>query len=103
MSNPLFQVRDLLRLRGMATAAQLGAELHLPSGVVEDMRAHWGRRGMVAEVGASGSGHCASGGGRGCSSCGQCAGASTPVTLYHWRDPGSRTGSPATTLRLIPV
>jgi hypothetical protein len=103
MSNPLFQVRDLLRQRGMATAAQLAAELRLPSGVVEDMLAHWGRRGLVAEVGASGSGSCASGGRRGCSSCGQCAGASAPATLYHWRDPGAPTGSPGTMLRLIPV
>ena len=103
VSTPLFQVRDLLRRRGMATSAQLAAELRLPSGVVDDMLAHWGRRGMVAEVGASASGHCASGGSRGCSSCGQCAAASTPATLYHWRDPDSRTGSPVTTLRLIPV
>lgn len=103
MSNPLFQVRDLLRRRGMATASQLAAELRLPPGVVEDMLAHWDRRGMVAEVGASGSGACASGGNRGCSSCGQCAGAPAPARLYRWRDPGSRTGTAATTLRLIPV
>ena len=85
MNGPLFQLRDLLRRRGMASAAQLAAELRLPAGVVEDMLAHWSRRGLVAGAQAPASGACGSGGG--CASCGQCASsAAAPAVLYRWRE-----------------
>jgi FeoC like transcriptional regulator len=84
MNGPLFQLRDLLRRRGMASAAQLAAELRLPAGVVEDMLAHWSRRGLVAGAEAPASGACGSGGG--CASCGQCASAAAPAVLYRWRE-----------------
>ncbi len=88
MNGPLFQVRELLRQRGMASAGQLAAELRLPLGVVEDLLAHWTRRGMAVAAEAASAGACGSG--SGCGSCGQCAGTAMPTALYQWREPGAQ-------------
>jgi hypothetical protein len=87
MNGPLFQVRELLRQRGMVSAGQLAAELRLPLGVVEDLLAHWTRRGMAVTAEAPAAGACGSGG---CGSCGQCGGSAVPAALYQWREPGAQ-------------
>ncbi len=100
MNGPLFQVRELLRQRGMASAGQLAAELRLSPGVVEDLLAHWIRRGMAVAAPAAAAGACGSGG---CGSCGQCAGPAMPAALYQWRDPSAQ-GRPRTiALRPLPA
>lgn len=87
MTSPLFQVRDLLRECGMASAAQLARELRLPTPVVEDMLAHWTRRGQVTSTEpANATGSCGS---TGCNSCGQCGSAPSSSVLYRWRASGT--------------
>ena len=96
MNSPLFQVRDLLRQRGMASAGQLAAELQLPLGVVEDLLAHWTRRGMAVAAEAPAVGACGSGG---CATCGQCGGAALPTALFQWRETGMQARSRTIALR----
>jgi Mn-dependent DtxR family transcriptional regulator len=45
--NPLFAVRDLLRQHKVATSGQLASELKLSHDVVDDVLAHWQRRGLI--------------------------------------------------------
>lgn len=86
MSNPLFDVREVLRSRQMASVMQIAGELRLPVSVVEDMLAHWVRRGMASRVEQTATG-CGSGG---CNTCGQCTGAPAKSGgLYAWDGPGA--------------
>lgn len=69
--NPLFAVRDALRAHAVATPAQLAAELALPRAVVDDVLAHWLRRGCAQQVlpnGGACSAGCCGGGCGGCAS-----------------------------------
>ena len=101
MSAVLFDVRDALKARQMASAAQIAADLHLPTGAVQDMLAHWVRRGLAAEVasGATG-GSCGSGA---CGGCGQCASPSPAQALYVWQGPGKSQAAPHPVFALRPA
>jgi hypothetical protein len=85
--NPLFAVRERLRAGGAATVSQLAAELRLSPNLVQDLLAHWQRRGQVESLGLGPSGcgsACNSGG---CNSCqlpqpSQSGG----ITVFRWRD-----------------
>lgn len=80
--NPLFAIRDSLRAHGVATAAQLAAELELPRGVVDNALAHWLRRGHAQHVSLAGGGAC----GTGCSSgCGTC-GVGMQGAVFRWKE-----------------
>lgn len=88
--SPLFAVRDRLRSRGTATSLLLAAELELSLPVVEDILAHFERRGQVRrEVPANGAG-C---GGRPCGSCTLCNTAPSPVAWFRWCGPGGGPSS----------
>ena len=101
MSAVLFDVRDALKARQMASAAQIAADLRLPTGAVQDMLAHWVRRGLAAEVasGATG-GSCGSGA---CGGCGQCASPSPAQALYVWQGPGKSQAAPHPVFALRPA
>lgn len=83
--NPLFAVRDALRTHGMATPSQLAVELALPRAVVDDVIAHWQRRGYAVpaalDSGACGTG-CKGGG------CGSCA-SGVQGEVFRWHDPAA--------------
>ncbi|MBU1175257.1 MAG: FeoC-like transcriptional regulator [Alphaproteobacteria bacterium] len=88
--NPLFAVRDLLRQRQIATSGQLATELSLATEIVDDVLAHWQRRGMVeSEVVETGRG-CGIGSRSSCGGCNGCdiaakAGPSSPsISAYRW-------------------
>lgn len=69
--NPLFAVRDLLRERHVATSTQLANTLRLPPDVVDDVLAHWQRRGLIEREPVETGGGC---GIASRSSCGGCNG-----------------------------
>ncbi|MEJ2632706.1 MAG: FeoC-like transcriptional regulator [Acidihalobacter sp.] len=93
--NPLFAVRDRLREEGEATASQLAAILHLPRGTVEDMLAHWQRRGRVEPVVLGFGNGCASGcGGGACSSCSAPPVSAGGVRIYRWCEAGRAAPQP---------
>ena len=87
MTAILFDVRDALKTRQMASAAQIAAELQLPASAVQDMLGHWVRRGLAAEVTPTAAG--GSCGSRACGSCGQCATPSPSQALYQWLGPAA--------------
>lgn len=85
----LFGLRDALRQRGPASAAELARRLQRPEAVVQAMLEHWLRRGRVqrlaparAEAPDAPHGACSSGA---CSSCGSCSPTRGHVAaLYAW-------------------
>ncbi len=99
-SNPLFAVRDTLRARGLASVAQIAAERQLPVAVVDEILAHWVRRGMAHAVAPQTGGACGSGG---CSSCGQCAVPSHSAMLYAWDGPGAAAAPQRPVIALKPA
>ncbi|WP_449369545.1 FeoC-like transcriptional regulator [Thiomonas sp.] len=78
--NPLFAVRDCLRDRQLASAAEIAACVQVSTPIAEDMLAHWVQRGLIERIDAQG-GVCSSGS---CGSCGLC-GARKTAALYQWR------------------
>ncbi len=93
MGNPLFDVREALRARQMATPAQLAAELQLPTSAVEAMLEHWVRRGLAAPAAAQAGAACGSGG---CTTCGACATAAPANVVYVWTGSGDAAVSRST-------
>lgn len=83
--NPLFAVRERLRARGSATSRQLAAELELPTAVVEDILAHFERRGQVQAVTPAAVSGC---GADRCGSCNLCFTAGPSVAWFRWRGAG---------------
>lgn len=79
--NPLFAVRDCLRDKQLASAADVAACVQVPTLVAEDMLAHWVHRGLVERLDAHGS-SCSTGS---CQSCGACASSKNAVVVYQWR------------------
>ena len=88
--NPLFAVRDLLRQRHVATSGQLATELDLSTEVVDDVLAHWQRRGLIeserVETGCGcGIGSRATCGGcNGCDIAAKLAPSSPSISAYRW-------------------
>ncbi|MDY0329903.1 MAG: FeoC-like transcriptional regulator [Thiomonas sp.] len=80
--NPLFAVRDCLRDRQLASAAEIAACVQVSTPIAEDMLAHWVQRGLIERIDAQG-GVCSSGS---CGGCGLC-GARKTAALYQWRGP----------------
>ena len=70
--NPLFAVRDLLRTREVATSSQLASELKLSSEVVDDVLAHWQRRGLIESETVETGGGCGIGSRATCGGCNGC-------------------------------
>jgi len=83
--NPLFAVRDCLRAAGLASAAEIAAQVQVPADVAADMLDHWVRRGLAERLDPQG-GTCRSGA---CARCGLC-GAATAV-LYRWHTAADAT------------
>lgn len=79
--NPLFAVRDCLRDRQLASAAEIAACVQAPLPVVEDMLAHWVQRGLVERLDAQGA-SCSSGS---CQRCGACGAGKSAAAVYQWR------------------
>jgi|GEM_PF-1830339 hypothetical protein len=79
--NPLFAVRDCLRQRQLASAAEVAACVQVPVAVVEDMLAHWVQRGLIERLDAQGAA-CGSGS---CQRCGACGSGHTAAAVYQWR------------------
>lgn len=102
MGNPLFDVREALRARQMATPAQLAAELQLPTSAVEAMLEHWVRRGLAAPAAAMSGAACGCGG---CASCGACATAAPANVVYVWKgaDDPAALGAPRAVIPLRPA
>ena len=75
--NPLFAVRDCLRDRQLACAAEIAACVQLPTPVTEDMLAHWVQRGLVERLDAQGA-LCSSGA---CQRCGLCGTSKSAVAV----------------------
>ena len=88
--NPLFAVRDCLREKQLASAAEIAACVQVSAPVAEDMLAHWVQRGLVEQIDAQG-GTCSSGS---CGSCGQCGTRKTAAALYQWRGQQAAAASP---------
>ena len=80
---PLFALRDRLREQGMATASQLAAAMGLPRATIEDMLAHWQRRGRVELVAPGAGDGCGSACGGGCSGCR--VPSESGLRVYRWR------------------
>ncbi len=89
--NPLFAVRDCLREKQPASAAEIAACVQVSALVAEDMLAHWVQRGLVERIDAQG-GACSSGS---CGSCGQCGTRKTAAALYQWRGLQAAAVSPS--------
>ena len=92
--NPLFAVRDLLRTRRVATSGQLANELSLNTDIVDDVLAHWQRRGMVESepVDTDGCGcgigsRATCGGCNGCDIAAKSAPATPAISAYRWLGP----------------
>lgn len=98
MGNPLFDVRQVLRARQMATPAQIAAELQLPTSAVEAMLEHWVRRGLAAPAKAESAAACGSGG---CNTCGACAAAAPAHVVYLWRGGADDAAAPRTPRAVI--
>jgi len=81
--NPLFAVRDCLRQRQLASAAEIAACVQVPVAVAQDMLAHWVQRGLIARLDAQGA-TCSSGA---CAQCGACGSGRTAAVVYQWRGP----------------
>lgn len=79
--NPLFAVRDCLRDRQLASAAEVAACVQVPVVVAQDMLAHWVQRGLIERLDAQGA-SCGSGS---CQHCGACGSGHTAAVLYRWR------------------
>jgi hypothetical protein len=88
--NPLFAVREVLRARRVATAGQLASELRLSQDVVDDVLAHWQRRGLVENERIETGGGCGTGSP---AACGGCTGCDTirkitedlpTISAYRW-------------------
>ncbi|MFM2478426.1 FeoC-like transcriptional regulator [Celerinatantimonas sp. MCCC 1A17872] len=65
--NPLFAVRDFIKLNQLVSDVQIAASLELPKPLVQQALEHWSRRGVIlAEPASCSSGHscsnCAAGG-----------------------------------------
>lgn len=91
--NPLFAVRDLLRQRQVATSGQLASELELPHDVVDDVLAHWQRRGMIESETVETGGGCGIGSRSSCGGCNGCDIARKitedlpAISAYRWLGP----------------
>ena len=88
--NPLFAVRDLLRERQIATSGQLASELSLPADVVDDVLAHWQRRGLIESETVETGGGCGIGSRSTCGGCNGCEAAKNvsdqipAISAYRW-------------------
>lgn len=77
MDNPLFAVRDFVKVHKVASPSQIAFSLELPKGTVEHALNHWIQRGLI-EINSP---ICSSG-----SSCNHCTigGCHPPEQVYHW-------------------
>lgn len=80
-TNPLFAVRNCLRDRQLASAAEIAACVQLPTLVTEDVLAHWVQRGLVERLDAQGA-SCSAGS---CQRCGMCGTSKSTAAVYQWR------------------
>ncbi len=91
--NPLFAVRDLLRERRVATTGQLATELKLPQEVVDDVLAHWQRRGLIESETVETGGGCGIGSRASCGGCNGCETVKSftadipSISAYRWLGP----------------
>ncbi|MGC8703097.1 MAG: FeoC-like transcriptional regulator [Thiomonas sp.] len=93
--NPLFAVRDCLRQRQLASAAEIAACVQVPVAVAQDMLAHWVQRGLIARLDAQGA-TCNTGA---CARCGACGSGHTATVLYRWCGGPSAAARPVLMLR----
>ncbi|OYV33614.1 MAG: FeoC [Thiomonas sp. 20-64-5] len=89
--NPLFAVRDCLRDKQIASAAEIAACVQVPTLVAEDMLAHWVHRGLIERLDAQGAA-CSTGA---CQRCGACGTSKTAAAVYQWRGIQSTAEQPA--------
>ncbi|WP_298294558.1 FeoC-like transcriptional regulator [Thiomonas sp.] len=100
--NPLFAVRDCLRAAGLASAAEIAAQVQVPADVAADMLDHWVRRGLAERLDPQG-GACRSGT---CARCGLCGAGAATAVLYRWRtaaDAAPRAAAARAAVMLHPV
>lgn len=89
--NPLFAVRNCLRDRQLASAAEIAACVQVSTPVAEDMLAHWVQRGLVERLDAQGA-SCSTGS---CQRCGMCGTSKSAAAVYQWRGLQAAAAPPA--------